>query len=196
MATDKGSISRWFGPLQEGDPAAAQELWERYFSRMVELARKQLHLAPQRESAEDVALSAFDAFCRGASDGRFPRLDDRDSLWSLLVVITTRKAARHARDAGRQKRGGDLTELSGSGAELRLQEIVSREPAPDFAAEAAEECQRLLRLLADPELEKIALLKMEGHCVEEIGRQLGYVPRTIKRKMRLIRTLWEQEMES
>ena len=196
MATDKGSISRWFGPLQEGDPAAAQELWERYFSRMVELARKQLHLAPQRESAEDVALSAFDALCRGASDGRFPRLDDRDSLWSLLVVITTRKAARHARDAGRQKRGGDLTELSGSGAELRLQEIVSREPAPDFAAEAAEECQRLLRLLADPELEKIALLKMEGHCVEEIGRQLGYVPRTIKRKMRLIRTLWEQEMES
>jgi len=196
MTTEEGSISRWFGPLQEGDPAAAQELWQRYFGQMVDLARKRLRHSAQRETAEDAALSAFDAFCRGASDGRFPRLDDRDSLWSLLVVITTRKAARHARDAGRQKRGGNLAEVSGSGAEPHLEQIVSREPTPEFAAEAAEECRRLLRLLADPELENIALLKMEGHSIEEIAQKLGYVPRTIKRKMHLIRSLWEQEMVS
>ena len=39
-------------------------------------------------------------------------------------------------------------------------------------------------------------MKMDGHTVEEIAGHLGYVGRTIKRKMRLIRELWEQELIS
>jgi DNA-directed RNA polymerase specialized sigma24 family protein len=194
MASAEGSVSRWLGPLQEGDPAAAQQLWERYFRRLVELARQRLRDAPRRQDAEDVALSAFDTFCRGAGQGRFPALADRDDLWRLLVVITARKAAHYGRDARRQKRGGTIAEPVGGDAEASLEQLVSREPTPEFAAQAAEECRRLFGLLADAELERIAVLKMEGHTVEEIAQQLGYVPRTIKRKMRLIRALWEQEV--
>jgi hypothetical protein len=43
-------------------------------------------------------------------------------------------------------------------------------------------------------LESVALLRMEGYTVEEIAGRLGYVPRTIKRKLRVIRGLWEQEL--
>src|SRR5580700_9424491 len=111
MSSDDGSVSRWLAPLQEGDPAAAQQLWERYFQRLVELARKRLRDGPRREAAEDVALSAFDSFCRSAAKGRFPQLSDRDGLWRLLVVITARKAARHIRDTRRQKRGGANADL-------------------------------------------------------------------------------------
>ena len=75
-----------------------------------------------------------------------------------------------------------------------LEQIASREPTPEFAAQAAEQCRHLLRLLGDAELEAIALWKLEGYPVEEIATRLGYVPRTIKRKIRLIRTLWEQEV--
>ena len=142
-----------------------------------------------------MALSAFDSFCRSAGQGRFPDLSDRDDLWRLLVVITARKAAHHRRDARRQKRGGGTTaEPPGGDAEPSLEQITSREPSPEFAAQAAEECRRLFGLLGDGELERIALLKMEGYTVEQIAQQMGYVPRTIKRKMRLIRTLWEQEI--
>src|SRR5580704_7882747 len=104
MAPSEGSVSRWLGPLQEGDPAAAEQLWEHYFRRLVELARYRLRAVPRHEAAEDVALSAFDSFCRGAAHGRFPELADRDGLWRLLVVITARKAAHHNRDARRKKR--------------------------------------------------------------------------------------------
>jgi len=55
-----------------------------------------------------VALSAFDSFCRGAEKGRFPRLEDRDDLWQLLFMITTRKAADLVQHERRQKRGGGL----------------------------------------------------------------------------------------
>ena len=87
------SDSHWIGLLQDGDPAAAQRLWERYFHRLVGLARVKLQGQPRRAAdEEDVALSAFDSFCRRASDGCFPHLGDRDNLWHLLDTITARKA--------------------------------------------------------------------------------------------------------
>jgi hypothetical protein len=106
MSSD-GSVTRWIDQLQLGDPAAVQQLWQRYFQRLVGLARKKLANAPRRVAdEEDVALSAFDSFCRNAEQGRFPDLADRDGLWRLLVVMTARKAGHLRRDQGRQKRGG------------------------------------------------------------------------------------------
>jgi DNA-directed RNA polymerase specialized sigma24 family protein len=62
-----GSVTRWLQQLQAGDPAAVQRLWERYYPRLVGLARKKLRDAPRRlADEEDVALSAFHSFCRSA----------------------------------------------------------------------------------------------------------------------------------
>jgi len=46
--SSEGSVSNWIGRLKAGDPAAAQRLWERYFERLVGLARTQLRGAPRR----------------------------------------------------------------------------------------------------------------------------------------------------
>src|SRR5262249_34542005 len=133
------------GPLQAGDPAAVQRLWERYFTRLVGLARRKLEGAPRRAAdGEDVALSAFDSFCRHAEQGRFPQLEDRDGLWRLLVVITARKAAHLVRDESRAKRGGGMTPAADE--EAVLGEVLSREPTPELAAQVADECRRLLGL--------------------------------------------------
>jgi RNA polymerase sigma factor (sigma-70 family) len=193
MSSD-GSVSRLFGTLQAGDPGAAQELWEHCFRRLVKLARGKLRGAHRRAAdEEDVALSAFNSFCRSAEEGRFPQLSDRDSLWRLLVTITARKAAHQIRDEARIKRGG-AAKVSDSDAEGVLQGLISREPSPEFAAEVAEDCRRLLARLGDPELEKVALLRMEGYTVEEVAERLGCAPRSVKRKLALIRTIWEKEM--
>ncbi len=191
----EGSVSRWLGPLQQGDPAAVQELWERYFLSLVELARKRLRQVPTRAvDAEDVALSAFDSFCRSAERGRFPQLSDREDLWRLLAVITLRKAHHAVRDEFRQKRGGPVEGATGrDDQELLLQQALSREPSPELAAQMTEECERLLRLLGDERLRQVALWRMEGHTVEEIATRLGCAPRSVKRKLQVIRILWENE---
>jgi hypothetical protein len=88
------SVTALIERLHSGDRAAAQHLWERYFPRLVGLARQRLKGVARRVSdEEDVALAAFDSFCRRAEKGDAPRLDDRDSLWGLLATITARKAA-------------------------------------------------------------------------------------------------------
>jgi DNA-directed RNA polymerase specialized sigma24 family protein len=190
---DEGSVTRWLGPLQDGDPAAAQQLWERYFGRLVGLARVKLHGAPRRAAdEEDVALSAFDSFFRGAEQGRFPRLADRECLWRLLVTITARKAAHQVRDERRQKRGGGAAPVADG--EAVLAEVISREPSPEFAASVAEECQRLLDRLGDPALRAVALLRMEGYRVEEVAGKFDWAPSTVKRKLDLIRKVWVKEM--
>jgi DNA-directed RNA polymerase specialized sigma24 family protein len=189
-----GSVTQWLGQLQGGDHVAVQQIWERYFARLVGLARSKLRSAPRRAvDEEDVALSAFDSFCRNAEAGRFPQLADRDSLWRLLVVLTARKAAHLVRDETRQKRGGGRTVLSEGGDEdgALLEQVLGREPTPELAAEVAEECQRLLDRLGDKELERIAVWRMEGYTVEEVAAKLGYAPRSVKRKLQLIRAAWE-----
>jgi RNA polymerase sigma factor (sigma-70 family) len=195
---DAGSVTRWIRDLKAGDPQAAEPLWGRYFAELVHFARQHLRaaLSPVADE-EDAALSAFDSVCRGAQQGRFPRLDHRDDLWRLLVAIAARKAIDQARRAGRQKRGGGrvrteaelLREMTGSRA-LGLEEVVGREPTPEFAAMVAEQSRRLFAALGAEELRRIAALRMEGHTAEEIAERLGCARRTVTRRLQLIRQVW------
>jgi hypothetical protein len=103
----EGSVTRWIGDLKSGGAAAARQLVEGYFDSLVRLARKKLGAwaGGAAEDEEDAALSAVGSFCRRAAQGRFPRLDDRDNLWRLLVVITVRKAFDQIQRQKAQKRG-------------------------------------------------------------------------------------------
>jgi DNA-directed RNA polymerase specialized sigma24 family protein len=197
------SVSEWIGQLKAGDPAAAQKLWEQYFARLIGFARTKLKAAPRRiADEEDVALSAFDSFFQGAQHQRFPRLVDRDDLWQLLLVITERKVVDLIQYGNRLKRGGGKLPVEpapAGGADSSsdrpgLDNLPSQEPTPAFAVQAAEELQRLLDLLEDAELRSIALWKMEGFGNDEIAEKLGYVSRTVERKLNLIRKTWSREL--
>ena len=103
--TDERSVTHWIHEIKKGESAAASALWERYFDQLVRLARRKLRGMPCRVAdEEDVALSAFDSFCRAAAKGRFPDLADRDSLWRLLLQMTARKAVDLIRYNERKKR--------------------------------------------------------------------------------------------
>lgn len=201
MAAD-GSVTYWIGQLKAGDPEAAQKLWEGYFQRVVRVARQRLRHHPRRAAdEEDVALSAFDSFCQGAVRGRFPLLSDRDSLWQLLITITDRKAIDLIHHEHRRKRGGGLVHnesafdvVDGSSGRARgFDGLADSGPTPEFAAQLAEEFERLFERLGDESLRAVALWKMQGYSNHEIADKLGCAPRTVERKLRTIRILWSQE---
>jgi hypothetical protein len=162
-------------------------------------ARQRLGTAPRRVAdEEDVALSAFDSFCRGVEQGRFPRLEDRDDLRNVLLMLVARKAAHTIRDERCGKRGGGkvsaLTDLPGdSRDEEMLAYLIDSEPTPQLAAEMADECCRLLDKLGNADLRAIALWLVEGYTVAEITGKLACSPRTVARKVAQIRDLWSEE---
>jgi len=199
---EDGSVTCWIDQLRAGDQAAAQRLWERYFQRLVGLAR--VKLPPKLRAGgdsdeEDAALSAFQSFCQGAAQGRFPRLDDRHDLWRVLVTITARKAADQIERARTLKRGGgrvlDEAALDGPVPEHRgggLDQLPGPDPTPEFAAMVAEQYQHLLDLLGDETLRSIAVSKLEGYTNHEIAQTLRCSERTVAYKLELIRLSWEE----
>jgi DNA-directed RNA polymerase specialized sigma24 family protein len=186
-----GSVTHWLGRLQAGDVAGAQRLWERYFQRLVGLARKKLQGQKLCLGDEqDIALSAFHSFCRAAEQGRFPQLSDRKDLWQILVMLTARKAWALVKHENRKKRCVDANMTAD------LEQVIGRDASPEFAAQMAEDFQVLLDKLEDDDLRQLALLKLEGWTNAEIAAKLECVLRTVERKLSLIRQIWSEEMPS
>jgi hypothetical protein len=132
-ADDRGSVTIRVDALRAGDQEAARQLWQRYFQSLVRLGRSRLQ-AQARAAAdeEDVALSAFDTFCDGMSQGRFPDLADRDDLWRLLVTIAARKASDQNRGLPDTRLSAGLpdTRLSAGRAGNQIRTYWLRECAP------------------------------------------------------------------
>ena len=193
------SVTLWMQKAQAGDARAAQELWDRYFKRLVGLARKKLQGTSRRMAdEEDVALSAFHSFFRGLQQGRFPQLTDRNNLWAVLITLTVRKADDLVKHQGRLKRGGGAVQgesaflpREGTDAEAAgIDQVRDPKAMPDFPGVIEE----LLDKLGDRDLQQVAIWKMEGYTNEQIAAKLGCVPRTVDRKLRSIKEIWEPDV--
>jgi DNA-directed RNA polymerase specialized sigma24 family protein len=194
--TPPSSVTTWLNLLKAGDEAAAEPLWRRYFSQLVELARQ--HLAGHVRGAadeEDVALAAFADFCAGAAAGRFPRLSDRHDLWRLLLTITLRQARKLATHETRERRDSrrrqplDLFDLP----DADLDRLTAAAPDPALAAEVADRLRHLLKILPDDSLRSAAQDLLAGHTAVEIAHRLGCSLRTVERRFQRIRQYWGKE---
>ena len=178
---DDGSVTRWIGDLKAGDDSAAQHLWERYFDRLVRLARARLRAA--RRAGADRGRGGrgperLRQLLPRRRRGPFPRLDDRDDLWRLLVVITVRKVLAQVE---RQRRGSAAAagwsasrpSSAASGRGRGLDRIVGDEPTPEFAAMVADEYRRLLDRLGDEALRQVLDLRLEGYTQRGDRRTAG-----------------------
>jgi RNA polymerase sigma factor (sigma-70 family) len=194
----RDDLTGWIGRLKEGDPEAAQLIWETYIHDLLRLLRKRLGSVERRVAdEEDLALDAFHSLYRRAAAGQFPRLDDRQDLWQLLVMIAARKLLNERKKARRQKRGAGKVRgesmfigLEGDEDAAGLAQVIGDHPSPELAAEVAESCNRMLQRLDDQRLRDIAAWKMEGFTNAEIAKKMGCQVRTVERKLRLIREQW------
>jgi DNA-directed RNA polymerase specialized sigma24 family protein len=188
-----GSVTRFFGQLRAGDAAAAAALWDRFFPRLVALARKTLAGRPQRVAdADDAVQSAFASFCARVRGGEF-HVGDRADLWNLLGVITARKARRQARRELAERRGGgrvlgEAALARPDGSPLPLDEAAADLAPAEFDLHGEELLDRL-----DPELREIAVLRLLGFRNREIADLHECTERKVERKLNLIRLKWEAE---
>jgi RNA polymerase sigma factor (sigma-70 family) len=199
--SEEQSVTAWLEQLKANEPAAVSVLWQRYLEQLIRLARRKLGALPRRAAdEEDVALSAFAAFVDGVREGRFARLDHRDDLWQVLVMLTERKAIGLRRREGADKRGAGqvrgssaLESLGASQeAPAGLDALPAQRPTPEFAAEAREQLIALLHLLDEEPLRKIALAKLAGYTHREIADRLQLGVRSVERKLDIIRRKWQQ----
>lgn len=193
-------VTQWLHQMSQGDEQALQRIWERYFARLVQVAKRKLDgVALRTFDEEDVAISAMHSFFRGMQAGRFEKLNGSDELWKLLVTITARKACAQRRRGFAEKRGGgrvrgesifmtigDRNEQDGG-----IAEVLGSEPTPEVANLVVENCRMLLDSLDDTS-RQIALWTLEGYTSVEIANKLDCARRTVDRKLERIRSKWVQ----
>jgi DNA-directed RNA polymerase specialized sigma24 family protein len=187
------SVTGWIDQLADGNQQAAEELWQHISTRLHEFARQKLDSQIRRCYDEnDAANSAFHSLCRGLADGRLDA-ENRDALWGLLAVITSRKISAQQRYLNRQKRGGGAVrgesafeEFGGAG----INQVDGKQPQPDELAEVSESCAQLLDALSDETMKTIVLLKFQGVTNAEAASELHCTQRTIERKLERIRRIW------
>lgn len=193
MTEDDDPVTLWISELQDGDPEAANKIWCHFFQRLQTIARHKLSTNTRAAyDEEDAVQSAFISFCDGVSNGNFPFLKNRNELWRLLLVITTRKVAHRHRSELQDCRDVRrvLNDFVFQGNEDRLLRVATREPTPEFAAEFEDTCEVMLARLPSDEMRQIALLKLEGLSDAEVGTRLGCSRRTVQRRLEIVRRNW------
>jgi DNA-directed RNA polymerase specialized sigma24 family protein len=195
---EASSVTEWLNKLKAGSPEASQKLWERYVEQVVRIANRRLGSLPCRAADEqDIAQEAFASFFRCTKEGRFARLDDRNDLWQVLIMLTDRKAKQHVRRELAGKRGaghvrgesalrGDCEgdTITGAGG---FGNVAGFEPSPDSVESIIGLLERSLQRLPSEELRPIMLDKLMGYSDREIATQRAMSLRSIERKLQIIR---------
>ena len=194
------SITVWFDQLNAGDPEAAAKLWNRFFDRLVEIARQQMAVMNRRVvDEEDIAIGVMAALCECAKRGKLPTVQNRDDLWQQLLswlkhdVIDQLRLAGSAKRGANQVRGDSVFRDAGNGRwnEPRgFEQIAEQVATPAVLVEMEEQFRVLLHRLPEPALREITIFKMEGYTNDEIAEKMGVSSRTVDRKLKLIRSFW------
>ncbi len=186
-------ITLWMNQLRSADDLAANKLWNHFTLRLQALARKKLSPRTRRVyDEEDAAQSAFNCVCVGLRMGRFPDLHDRNSLWGLMLQITSQKISNRHRFEQQKCRDirrtlTDSVFMTAEGSLPNGMQAVSREPTPEFAAEFNDVLRTLFDCLDDPALREVAVLRLEGYTDPEISERLNCSRRTVQRRLEVIR---------
>ena len=186
----EGSVTQWIRDVKSGQADATERLWERYFTRLIGLANRKLHQVPKQESdEEDVVVQALNSFFDRAKRGRFPKLTDRDDLWSLLASIVENKAHKVRSRHKAIKRGGGRVRI-----DLELDQQPDDSGGEPSLEALSLELREQLNRLNDEQLRQIVVMVLYGHTNAEIAQKLDIHVRTVERRRLLVRKRWQAEM--
>jgi RNA polymerase sigma-70 factor (ECF subfamily) len=166
--------------LQAGDDAAARELFQRFASRLLALARCRFGGGLRHKvDPEDVVQSAYKSFFRCYDEGKI-EVVSWDSLWGLLTLITLRKCADRVAYHRAERRDAAREVAPPPDAEgAPWLEPFGREPTPLEAAELGETVERLFAVLDEDE-RPVLELSLQGYTTREISERLGRAERTVR----------------
>jgi DNA-directed RNA polymerase specialized sigma24 family protein len=195
MNESLGSLSHLYAQFVSGNVVAANELWRRFFPRLLGLANSVLgkHQLPQ--GAEDAVQEAFFQFLQSAQAGRYHNQLRRDDMWRLLAKFTVQRAQKILRSEQALKRGqGKVvreSELVDSQSGLFLLDAI-------VSHTATAECDMIFAELLgqlEYELQEIALMKLAGFTNEQVRDLLGCSLRSVERRIQLIRSIWGEYVQ-
>jgi eukaryotic-like serine/threonine-protein kinase len=174
--------------FQQGDSQAANEIFDRYVTRLVALVRSRISakLRP-RLDPEDVVQSAYRSFFIHAKDDEF-QLSDAGDLWRLLARITLNKLYGQVEFHTAARRTVVQEVAAASHAEP-----IAIEPTPAEVVAIGENLQRVYDDLG-PIQREVLTAHLRGNGVNSIASTTNRSPRTVRRILTDVRTKIERQL--
>jgi DNA-directed RNA polymerase specialized sigma24 family protein len=199
VMSEPASVSQWIVDVKADGQEAAQRLYNRYLRRLAKHVRKRMNGTSRRmNDEEDVAHAALTSLFMQIRRGSFPQVANRCDLWQVLIMLANRRVVdlkrrefSLKRGAGREVGESALGECGDMSGDCRaIEQVIGHEPPPEMVVELEDVCRRLLDQLDDPLMKQTAALKLEGYDQAEIAQRVGCAPRSVQRKLGLIRKVW------
>lgn len=186
---------RLFERYRTDDSQAADELFQRYVTRLTGLVRARMSpKLTKRLDAEDIVQSAYRSFFHGADQGKF-ELKRGGDLWRLLAAITLNKLGKQIERHLAAKR--DIgAELSGTGSTTPAEyHAPSREPSAEDEVLLQEEVALLTSNLND-EQQQMLTMRLAGYRIEEIAVEVNRSERTVRRLLDKIKATMQERLDT
>jgi RNA polymerase sigma-70 factor, ECF subfamily len=186
--TDQELVER----CRAGSQSAASELFNRYVSRLMGVARRRIgERMNSRLDPEDVVQSVFRTFFTRLKNDQF-EITDEDDLSKLLVRITLHKTLRQIAYHRAARRDPSHEQPQGELSQHDILQVMTKEPTPVTVVTFIDQLDHFLARLT-PEEQQILTLRLQGHSTEEIAKQLNSYDRKVRRVLERIRALAKDE---
>ncbi len=150
------------GLRDHSDQRAASFLYHRYFKQLVERLKHRINRQVRAVSdSEDTAQFVLAEVLTKLEKGRYPGLEDRNSLWALMITIGDQRTRQVWRDSTAGKR--DVRRTMGLG---------SPRVAPGLEAEVEDMIEYLCKRLKHKEYRKLLVWELQGYSPREIKQLL------------------------
>ena len=144
---------------RRGDQNAARQIVERYFDRLMVLARRRIgQRLVSRVDPEDIVQSVFRTFFVRLKDGQFV-FQDEDDLCKLLMRITLHKTLRQVAFHKAAKRDPNLETSQGEPPPRPAADAPRREPSAESTVTFLDQLEHFLDRL-EPETRQIIEMRV------------------------------------
>jgi RNA polymerase sigma factor (TIGR02999 family) len=184
-------VTRILSALEQGEPAAAEQLLPLVYDELRRLAAQKLAQEQPGQTLQETAL-VHEAYVRlvGSGEtarGREPRWDSRGHFFASAAEAMRRILIDRARAKRSQRRGGDRKRLDIDAADLATQ------ATPDQLLALDDALSKLAR--EDPAAARLVELRyFAGLTVEEAGKALGVSTATAYRHWKYARAWLHSEL--
>lgn len=184
-AASRHEVTMLLHRLGEEDGAPVNRLFELVYRELRALAQSHLSRERPDHTLQATAL-VHEAYLRLVDQHR-ASYQGRAQFFALAATMMRRILVNHARDRGRQKRGGGA-------ARVALSDDAGVALPRDLDLEALDEALERLAALDERKARIVEMRYFAGMSVEETAEVLGVSPATVKREWTLARGWLHREI--
>jgi RNA polymerase sigma factor (TIGR02999 family) len=173
---DKSTVTKWLEEAQNGNPNAAEQLWNVVYQEVRQMAAGKLSKERQTANLQATLLVSETYLKMWPKDKEPPNFEDRNHFFGSIARVMEQYLIDYARARGRLKRGGDRKRVSLTIAEGELKTLDSVD------GDSLEELLKALKTLenAMPRAAQVVRLRyISGHTIKQTATALDISERTV-----------------